>query len=165
MGRKIKITDDEIIAVSKNSNSATHAASLLGIKYETYRVHAKRLNCFSINPSGKGLKKPKKDGAGKIPLIEIFEGKHPQYQANSLRKRLFAENLKDEKCEVCGIDNWLGKRIALELDHIDGNRYNHSLQNLRIICPNCHSQTHTYRGKNKSGHGGIGRPSGLKTRR
>jgi 5-methylcytosine-specific restriction endonuclease McrA len=165
MRRKIKVTDEEIIITSKQSNSATHAASILGIKYETYKVHAKRLNCFITNQSGKGTTKKKIDGQGKIPLREILDGKHPQYQANKLRKRLFEENLKDEKCEVCGIEEWLGKRIALELDHIDGNRYNHSLTNLRIICPNCHSQTHTYRGKNKSGHGGIGRPSGLKTRR
>ncbi len=165
MSRKIKVTDKQIIEVSKNSNSASHAASILGIKYETYKVHAQRLNCFITNQSGKGMKKNKIDGQGKIPLQEIFNGKHPQYQANKLRKRLFVEKYKEQKCEVCGIENWLGKSISLELDHIDGNRYNHSLDNLRIICPNCHSQTHTYRGKNKSGHGEIGRPSGLKTRR
>lgn len=165
MGKKIKVSDDQIIEASKNSNSATHAASILGIKYETYKVHATRLNCFSTNASGKGIKKRRKDGQGKIPLQEIFEGKHPEYQANKLRKRLFDEKYKKENCEVCGIENWLGKRISLELDHIDGNRYNHSLENLRIICPNCHSQTPTYRGKNKSGHGETGRPSGLKTRR
>jgi 5-methylcytosine-specific restriction endonuclease McrA len=150
MSKRIKVSDDKIIEVSKTAQSGSEAASILGIKYETYKVHAKRLNCFRINQCGKGLKKLKKDGSGKIPLHEIFEGKHPQYQANKLRKRLFSEKLKDEKCEICGIEQWLGKRIALELDHIDGNRYNHNIDNLRILCPNCHSQTDTYRGKNKT---------------
>lgn len=156
MKKRIKVTDDQIIAISKSSKSATHAASILGIKYETYKVHAKRLGCFVVNQSGKGTIKLKKDGAGKIPLREIFDGKHPQYQTNKLRKRLFDEKYKTENCEVCGIKDWLGKSLALELDHIDGNRYNHSLNNLRIMCPNCHSQTDTYRGKNKGGSGEIG---------
>lgn len=156
MKKRIKVTDDHIIEISKISKSATHAASILGIKYETYRVHAKRLGCFFVNQSGKGTKKIKKDGLGKISLTEILDGKHPQYQTNKLRLRLFKEGYKDEKCELCGIESWLGKKISLELDHIDGNRYNHSLNNLRVLCPNCHSQTDTYRGKNKGGSGEIG---------
>lgn len=162
MRRKIKVTDEQIVYVAKNSKSATEAASKLGIKYETFRVHAKRLNVFRTNQSGKGTNKPKEDGLGKIPLNDIFEGKYPHYQSNKLRKRLFSEGHKKEKCEVCGLSDWLGKKISLELDHKDGNRYNHNLNNLQILCPNCHSQTDTYRGKNKSGNGGMVDTAGLK---
>jgi len=84
----------------------------------------------------------------KISLEFILSGNYPSYQTNKLRKRLISEGYKENKCELCGIDNWLGKKISLELDHIDGDKKNHSLSNLRIICPNCHSQTITYRGKN-----------------
>lgn len=162
MSRKIKVTDEQIIDVALNSQSASSAAAKLGIKYETFRVHAKRLNVFNTNQSGKGTKKPKDDGFGKMSLSDIFEGKHPQYQSNKLRKRLFSEKIKDEICELCGLTEWFGKKLSLEVDHKDGNRYNHALSNLQILCPNCHSQTNTYRGKNKSGNGGMVYTSGLK---
>ena len=162
MSRKIKVSDEQIILASKNSLTATSAAAKLGIKYETYKVHAKRLGVFVTNASGKGTNKPKIDGIGKIPLKEIFEGKHPEYQSNKLRQRLFAEKIKSEKCEICGISEWFGKKLSLELDHKDGNRYNHKLKNLQILCPNCHSQTDTFRGKNKSGNGGMVDTAGLK---
>ena len=94
------------------------------------------------------MKKHKRDGFDKIPLIEIFENKHPQYQTNKLRIRLVKEKIKEEKCEVCGIKDWNDLPVSFELDHINGIRNDHRLENLRIICPNCHSQTHTYRAKN-----------------
>jgi len=162
MRKKIKVSDKQIIEVALNSQSATSAAAKLGIKYETYRIHAKRLGVFNTNQSGKGTNKPKEEGLGKISLSDIFEGKHPQYQSNKLRKRLFSEKIKEEKCELCGLTEWLGKKLSLEVDHKDGNRYNHSLSNLQILCPNCHSQTDTYRGKNKSGNGGMVDTAGLK---
>ena len=147
--RRITVTDQEIIDASKEFNSASKAASFLKIKYETYKKYAKKLGVFKTNQSGKGTKKPfKDDDVRKIPLQEILEGKHPQYQSNKLRKRLIIENIKEEKCESCGHEEWLGKKISLELDHKDGNCYNHKIQNLRLLCPNCHAQTETYRGKN-----------------
>ena len=52
------------------------------------------------------------------------------------------------KCAVCGIIDWNNKKLVLELEHIDGNSDNNALENLCLICPNCHSQTDTYKGKN-----------------
>jgi len=52
------------------------------------------------------------------------------------------------KCEKCGIDKWNDKHISLELDHIDGNFNDNSLNNVRLLCPNCHSQTETFKSKN-----------------
>jgi Zn finger protein HypA/HybF involved in hydrogenase expression len=52
-------------------------------------------------------------------------------------------------CECCGIINWNDKPLALECDHIDGNPYNNHIDNLRLICPNCHSQTPSFKAKNK----------------
>ncbi len=53
--------------------------------------------------------------------------------------------LKGNTCQWCGLSKWLDKDIKLELDHIDGNRTNNSLENLRLLCPNCHSFTPTWR--------------------
>jgi hypothetical protein len=64
--------------------------------------------------------------------------------SSNLRKRLIKEGLLEEKCSICKIENWLGKKIIFQLDHIDGNHFNNQISNLRILCPNCHSQTETY---------------------
>jgi 5-methylcytosine-specific restriction endonuclease McrA len=56
--------------------------------------------------------------------------------------------IKENKCEICGISEWNGKPIQMELHHIDGDRTNHKLSNLMMLCPNCHSQTETFRAKN-----------------
>ncbi len=63
-------------------------------------------------------------------------------------KRYLAETFGN-KCSVCGIDSWNGKDIVLELEHKDGNSENNDKNNVCLICPNCHSQTPTYKGANK----------------
>lgn len=55
---------------------------------------------------------------------------------------------RGHRCEVCGITEWMGRPAPLELDHCDGNPLNNHLDNVRLICPNCHAQTETYKGKN-----------------
>lgn len=142
----MKHTDEFIIDVCNNANSMSEAAATLEMHFNTFKRHAERLSVYKPNQSGKGLSK--KDNGNKIKLEEILDGKHPQYQTNKLRIRLIKEGIKEHKCESCGITDWNNNPISLELDHIDGDRTNHSLNNLRILCPNCHSQTSTYRGKN-----------------
>lgn len=59
-----------------------------------------------------------------------------------LKNKLFLLNIKDKKCEKCGIDKWLGEELTLHLHHIDLNHTNNNLSNLMILCPNCHSLAH-----------------------
>jgi 5-methylcytosine-specific restriction endonuclease McrA len=66
-----------------------------------------------------------------------------------LKSRLLKEKLIEYKCVKCGnTGEWQGEPLSLQLDHINGNNKDHRLENLRLLCPNCHSQTKTYSGKN-----------------
>lgn len=138
---------ERIIEASENNLSAAAAAASLGIKYDTYKKYAQKYGCFKTNPSGKGIKRD--NPLRRIPLQEILEGKHPQYKTNNLKLRLYKKGILEEKCSICGLTEWLDKPITLHLDHIDGNCTNHKLENLRILCPNCHSQTDNWCGRNK----------------
>jgi hypothetical protein len=69
-------------------------------------------------------------------------------QRKTLKSRLITAGLLKNECYKCGISEWLGKPLSLDLDHINGINDDNRLENLRILCPNCHSQTETYRGRN-----------------
>lgn len=142
----MKVTDKQIIESCRKEPTMAKAASSLKIHFNTLKRRAIELGCYNPNQSGKGI--TKKHNGSKIPTDEILKGLHPHYQTNKLRIRLLKEGIKSNECEVCGITKWNDKDLSFELDHIDGDRTNHLLSNLRIICPNCHSQTNTFRGKN-----------------
>lgn len=82
-----------------------------------------------------------------IPLDKILVSKS-NYQTNKLRKRLIKSKIKEHCCEHCGNVMWQGEPIPLELSHKNGLNDDHRLENLEILCPNCHALTDTYRGKN-----------------
>ena len=75
-------------------------------------------------------------------------GKHPQFQTFKLKQRLLQENVLENKCMMCGITEWMNKKIHMELHHKNGVRHDHRINNLLLLCPNCHSQTETFRAKN-----------------
>lgn len=79
---------------------------------------------------------------------KILESNYDDLSFNSLRYRILYE--QDNKCNCCGLSEWLNEPIILELEHIDGNHFNNERSNLEMICPNCHSQTSTWRGRNKT---------------
>ena len=86
----------------------------------------------------------------KIPLEEILVKDSTYKGIGRLKKRLFANNLLSNKCQLCGLENeWHGKPIVLRLDHINGTNNDHRIENLRMLCPNCDSQTPTFAGRNK----------------
>ncbi|MBP3629977.1 MAG: HNH endonuclease [Clostridia bacterium] len=72
------------------------------------------------------------------------------HNATKLKMRLFNEGVKEYKCEKCGISEWNGEHITLEIHHINGNHKDNRLENLQILCPNCHSQTINFNGKSKN---------------
>lgn len=71
-------------------------------------------------------------------------------ESDRVRKRIIIDE-RGHQCENCGLTEWLGQEIPIELDHIDGNPDNNDSSNLRLICPNCHALTETYKGANRGG--------------
>lgn len=141
------MNDQDFVDIVNNSSTMSEACAKIGIHFNTFKRKATKLNCYKPNPGGKGNKKDWMSNRG-ICLNEILEGKHPQYQTFKLKNRLYSEGIKTNQCEICNINSWNNMSIQCELDHINGNSSDHRLENLRILCPNCHSQTHTFRAKN-----------------
>ena len=92
----------------------------------------------------------------KFPLDEILRGLRPSYKRGNLKKRILKEGILEEVCNGCGIGpkwppplRWNSKPLSLQLDHINGVNNDHRLENLQFLCPNCHSQTPTFAGRNR----------------
>jgi Zn finger protein HypA/HybF involved in hydrogenase expression len=133
-----KFTDQELIDQYKIMPSLSKLSHYFNVPDVTLWRRAKRLGLeFKIGANKK------------IELDEILQGMHPTYQTFKLKNRLIKEKVLEYKCSICKINEWNNKQISLHLDHIDGNNHNHRLENLRLLCPNCHSQTNTWCGKNK----------------
>lgn len=85
----------------------------------------------------------------KIKLNDILVENSTYSNTFTLKNRLFAKGIKSKICEICKKTHWLEKPIALELHHINGVNNDNRIENLMILCPNCHAQTDNYRGKNQ----------------
>lgn len=123
----------EILRKLNKSSSGT-AVKLLKEKLDNYGI----IHHFISNTIGGKI--------NKIPLEEILV-ENRSYKSQDLKKRLIEEGLKENKCEECGISEWRGKLLVLQLHHINGNHNDNRLENLQILCPNCHSLTENFNGK------------------
>lgn len=133
-----KFTDNELIEAYQRQPVLGKLAAQFNVPQITIFRRAERL----------GLKFKIGGNHAKIDLQEILDGLHPHYQTLKLKRRLVEQGIKKNECEICGITEWMEKPIVMQLDHINGDSHDHRLANLRMVCPNCHSQTSTYCGKN-----------------
>lgn len=119
----------------------------IGGNYSTIKKYISKYKIDTSHFTGQGWNKGKSytDETGLIKLEDILQ-EDIKYKSNTLKYRLIAANLKQDICENCGCgDEWMGKPITLELHHINGNHYDNRIENLQILCPNCHSQTSSHR--------------------
>lgn len=150
----MKYTEDQFKDAVASSTSIRQVLNKLNLKeaggnYTTTKTRIKNLGLDTSHFTGQGWNKGKKLGHKKsIEELLVEDRKYP-YQSYKLKNRLLQEGIKIHQCECCGITEWNGKSTPLELDHINGINYDNRLENLRLLCPNCHAQTPTYRGKNK----------------
>jgi Zn finger protein HypA/HybF involved in hydrogenase expression len=152
MNSRYSYTEEELREAVKTSTSIRQVLNKLNIvaaggNYQTTNRRIKKLNIDTSHFTGQGWNKGKIIGP-KRPVEEYLK-ENSVVQSFKLKSRLILEGLKQHKCECCGITEWNGKPAPIELDHINGNHHDNRLENLRILCPNCHAQTDTYRGKNK----------------
>lgn len=151
MVNKIKeISDKDFIELIKNSTNIKEVLFKLG--YSTvgnswgYSQVKERMLILNLTPydfKGRSVLSIQQNKL--IKTYDLFKNKHPR---TVIRRRIIKENLLPYKCAICGIDSWNGKKLSLELDHINGINNDNRLENLRFLCPNCHSQTSTYGSKN-----------------
>lgn len=92
---------------------------------------------------------PNHKGGVKAKTLAEKLTKDSYHQTYRLKQQLIDSEIFQRKCNNCNNTEWLNAPIPLELDHISGDRFDNRLENLRLLCPNCHAQTDTYRGKNK----------------
>ena len=82
------------------------------------------------------------------PLEDVLASGRRRNRSH-VKVRLLEAGLKELRCEACGLTEWQSRPISFELHHINGDGYDNRLENLELLCPNCHSQTDTWGGRNK----------------
>lgn len=152
-----KWTDEQFIEAVKTSLSYAEVLRKIGLKaagsnYDTVKRKISELGLDTSHMTGKVWNqgeryKPVKEAR---PLSEILVEHSTWINTNNLRQRLIKEGVKERKCECCGRSEWMGEPIALELHHVNGVKNDLRIENLQILCPNCHAFTDNYRGRNIS---------------
>lgn len=154
--QRIALDDEEVRVAVIGARSIAEVARRLGLDSTNGSVHRSirlRIDYLRLPTTeyqgqawARGLTRARRP---KVPLEQILV-RDSTYGGGSvrLRERLTAEGLLDQRCAMCGLVEWCRQPAPLQLDHIDGDRRNNELTNLRILCPNCHAQTPTFCGRN-----------------
>lgn len=147
-------TDEEAIKVIQDKDNVTirmilsklRGSAYSGSNYILIKQIVKKYNLDTSHWVGSKFCKGK-PSSRRLDASSSFERKN--VCSHKLKLRLIRDGYKKAECENCELTEWMGQPAPLELHHVDGNHDNNQLNNLRILCPNCHAQTPTNSGKNK----------------
>lgn len=131
---------EDIEKMIANHSSICEISRFCHLKYETC---VKYLNMFGINYEKNQARKGVKH-LESCKDVSYYLNDKVRIPAAHLRKKLIESGIKENKCECCGLSEWQNKPIPLELHHIDRNHFNNHIENLQILCSNCHMQIHDY---------------------
>jgi hypothetical protein len=152
---KKRWTDEQLIEAVKSSHSMAQVLLKLGYTrnsggiYTFIKGHIKKLGIDCGHWTGQGHLKGKTHNWSPAIPFEIIMVENSTYNCHKLKTRLFKASILENKCSECGLlPEWNGKPISLQMDHINGDHHDNRLENLRILCPNCHSQTDTFGTRN-----------------
>ncbi|MEU1007867.1 HNH endonuclease signature motif containing protein [Streptomyces sp. NPDC005890] len=146
---------EPVVAVSANINEVVRRLELDSVGGHQANI-ARRIKAYGIDTSHftpvvrtERMRYNRRRRPPEEILVEDTSAQAPRIPSQRL-KRAMNELGVEERCALCGTEPfWLGERLPLEVDHVDGNWRNNRVENLRFLCPNCHSTTDTYRGRGK----------------
>lgn len=152
-----KVSDEEFTKIVQESFSIREClrkqdSKPYGGNYFTFHQRVKRLNLSTDHFTGQAHLRGKNHNWVREVSVENAFVENGTMSSVNLKKKILKYKLKDCVCEICGIENWLNKPLSLHLDHANGINTDNRLENLRFLCPNCHSQTDTYCGKSKGSY-------------
>lgn len=149
-----KLSDEQFVELLKKSSTISEVLFKLGyvVKGNSwgYSQVKRRMDDLGLDYSvfkGKSvaMKTNKLNAVRKEDILK----ENCKHQRTVLRRYVIKNNLIPYKCAICGCTEWQGRTLSLELDHINGINNDNRLENLRFLCPNCHSQTSTYGSRNQ----------------
>lgn len=149
-----KLSDEQFVELLKKSSTISEVLFKLGYTVKGnswgYSQVKRRMDDLNLDYSiFKGKSAVIKTGRLNNVRKEDILKENCKHQRTVLRRYVIKNNLIPYKCAICGCTEWQGKTLSLELDHINGINNDNRLENLRFLCPNCHSQTSTYGSRNK----------------
>lgn len=149
-----KLSDEQFVELLKKSSTISEVLFKLGYTVKGnswgYSQIKRRMDDLNLDHSifkGRSaiIKTNKLNNIKKEDILK----ENCKHQRTVLRRYIIKNNLIPYKCAICGCTEWQGKTLSLELDHINGINNDNRLENLRFLCPNCHSQTSTYGSRNQ----------------
>lgn len=148
-------TDEQLADAVRASRSIAGVIRALGLRVGGSQDAAvgRRIDALGLDTShfhGQGWARGQRLGSppSAMPLEAILVEGSSHSNTHSLKRRLVAAGLLEARCAECGITQWQGRPAPLQLDHVNGDRHDNRLHNLRLLCPNCHALTDTWCGRN-----------------
>lgn len=124
----------EIQRVYDEGHSVRECAEMFGFSLASWHKAAQR---GAVSP------RPRE-----MPLELLFVKTDSRGGRANRKRRLIEAGIKEDRCEICGITHWLDKKLSMQVHHLNGDSTDHRIENHQLLCPNCHSQTDTYGGRN-----------------